>query len=64
MPTHPTPEGFTNCTFQLPTPMVRHLDREAELNGHRSRAGYLRKLIIDDMLRQGRIQIPHLTQLG
>jgi hypothetical protein len=63
MPTHPTPAGFKTCTFQFRIDLVDHLDRMAEVNGHRSRAGYVRQLILEDIRRQGAQRIPlHAAQ--
>ena len=52
MPGWPIPDGRRCITIELSNEHVAHLDRQAVYLG-RSRAAYLRGLIVRDMERQG-----------
>lgn len=55
MPTWPLKDGRRHITLDLAVQHVEHLDREAQLIGL-TRAGYIRQLIHNDIIRQGRIR--------
>jgi hypothetical protein len=52
MPGWPTAEGRRCITIELDIAHIQHLDAQASYYG-RSRAAYLRGLIVRDMERQG-----------
>ena len=55
MPTWPTAEGKRVITLELAAEHVEHLDLQAAYYGS-SRAAYLRRLIVEDIRRQGPAQ--------
>ena len=54
-PTWPTAEGRRCITIELSGEHVEHLDAQADYYGC-SRVAYLRRLIVDDIRRQGQTQ--------
>lgn len=53
MATYPPAEGNRCLSIDLATELVEHLDAQAGYYGC-ARVAYLRRLIIDDMTRQGK----------
>lgn len=63
MPTWPLKDGRRHVTLDLAVQHVDHLDREAQLIGL-TRAGYIRQLIHNDIIRQGRIRRQEARKIG
>lgn len=63
MATYPPADGKRCLSIDLPIELVDHLDAQADYYGC-ARVAYLRRLVVDDMTRQGKARRQQAHKAG